>query len=447
MDKAKLYNRRKEGGDKRAKDYRTPSERDLARIIHSAAFRRLQTKTQILGVGEGDFHRTRLTHSMEVAQVGKGIVKNLAARYSGDEELLTLLPDGDQVFCIGLAHDIGHPPFGHGGEVALNYCMRGHGGFEGNGQTLRILSKIEAHTERFGLNLTRRTLLGILKYPSNYSTLCRDGSGNQDQDGRGSETNWLVNTSDWLPPKCYHDDEQDVACWLLEPFAHADVEKFTSHSAPAKKDGHCKTLYKALDTTIMDLADDISYGVHDLEDAIFLGLITRPMWEDAFTADDKLWLAEYLSPDIAGELFEASSSARKQAIGKLVHSFIINCRVEFDDGIDNPFLGGTVRLPADAKAVLGGLKKLVSDRVIFLPEVQTLEFRGQQLIIKLFEVLCSDPARFMKPSVKTHWQNAPTEAAKARIICDYIAGMTDEYATRMYERFFQPRQGTIFQRF
>ena len=163
---------------KRKDDSRDDFERDLARVIHSAAFRRLQAKTQVLGIGEGDFHRTRLTHSLEVAQVGKGILKhleNLKPFTSSDvqQEIKEALPKGDLIFFSGLAHDLGHPPFGHGGEIALNYSMRDHGGFEGNGQTLRILSKLEAHTPNFGLDLTRRSLLSILKYPVSYSHLRR----------------------------------------------------------------------------------------------------------------------------------------------------------------------------------------------------------------------------------------------------------------------------------
>lgn len=103
----------------RPSDERTDSARDLARIIHSSSFRRLQAKTQVLGIGEGDFHRTRLTHSMEVAQIGKGIVQNIGGLQSEDEHILEILPENDLMFAAGLAHDLGHPPFGHGGEIAL----------------------------------------------------------------------------------------------------------------------------------------------------------------------------------------------------------------------------------------------------------------------------------------------------------------------------------------
>ncbi len=145
-------------------DHRDPYEHDRTRVIHCPAFRRLQRKTQILGMDEGDFHRTRLTHSLEVASIGASIVKHL--HFEPQIQTITgLLPSTDLINVICLLHDIGHPPFGHGGEVALNYMMRDHGGFEGNGQTLRLLTKLETSYGAFGLDLTRRSLLGILKYP------------------------------------------------------------------------------------------------------------------------------------------------------------------------------------------------------------------------------------------------------------------------------------------
>ncbi len=120
--------------------------REYARLIHSAAFRRLQNKTQVLGLGENDFYRARLTHSLEVMQIGSGIIERLFKLESITKEypeLTSYLPPMRLIEAICLAHDIGHPPFGHGGEIALNYCMLKHGGFEGNGQTLRILTKLE----------------------------------------------------------------------------------------------------------------------------------------------------------------------------------------------------------------------------------------------------------------------------------------------------------------
>ncbi|MFT5097159.1 MAG: dGTPase, partial [Psychrobacter okhotskensis] len=142
---------------KRPNDTRSEWGRDLARLIHSSAFRRMQAKTQVLGLGESDFYRTRLTHSMEVAQIGTGILEVLKSKNKYNE----ILPSSTLMQAICLSHDIGHPPFGHGGEVALNKCMLDYGGFEGNGQTLRILSKLEKYTEAHGINPTRRMMLGV----------------------------------------------------------------------------------------------------------------------------------------------------------------------------------------------------------------------------------------------------------------------------------------------
>ena len=157
-------------------DCRSQYSREYARLIHSPSFRRLQGKTQVLGLGESDFYRTRLTHSLEVMQIGRGIVDTLRFKLkngSSHQEALQYLPDDKLIETICLAHDLGHPPFGHGGEIALNYCMLDHGGFEGNGQTLRILSKLEKYRKdgdvHYGINPSRRLLLGILKYPAPYS--------------------------------------------------------------------------------------------------------------------------------------------------------------------------------------------------------------------------------------------------------------------------------------
>src|SRR5690349_12695835 len=147
-------------------DTRTPYQRDLGRIIHSASFRRLQTKTQVMGTGEGDFHRTRLTHSLEVGQIGRGIVWNLAARK--DAPYRDVLPSSELIEAICYAHDLGHPPYGHGGERALHSQMEEYGGFEGNAQTIRILTQLEKYYRREGIRGTRRLILGVLKYPVAY---------------------------------------------------------------------------------------------------------------------------------------------------------------------------------------------------------------------------------------------------------------------------------------
>jgi len=187
----------------RQQDHRDPFQRDRARILHSASFRRLQSKTQVMGSGQSDFYRTRLTHSLEAAQIGSGITAQLRCKYP--ELSKELFPQSDSLIeTICLAHDIGHPPFGHGGEIALNYMMRDHGGFEGNGQTLRIVARLETFSEHFGMNLSRRTLLGLMKYPQLLENLYKDKKPQSVNNFRQLKAN------DWHPPKGLFKDDQDI---------------------------------------------------------------------------------------------------------------------------------------------------------------------------------------------------------------------------------------------
>ena len=200
-------------------DHRTPYERDRTRVIHCPAFRRLQRKTQILGTDAGDFHRTRLTHSLEVASIGCSIVRNF--KINCDENAcISLLPCNDLTNVLCLLHDIGHPPFGHGGEVALNFMMREHGGFESNAQTMRLLTKIEQSYGAFGLDLTRRSLLGLLKYPVRRSLVIAPELPNA--------CGHVIHMNDWIPPKAYFDSEQAEVEWLLSPLSVADRTRFQS---------------------------------------------------------------------------------------------------------------------------------------------------------------------------------------------------------------------------
>src|SRR5690606_8443661 len=235
------------------------------RVIHSASFRRLQGKTQILNLGDSDFYRTRLTHSLEVAQIAAGLAQQLAQNFPG-HPAVAALPGRNLIQAIACAHDLGHPPFGHGGEVALNYCMREHGGFEGNGQTLRLLSRLETYSASAGANLSRRTLLGVLKYPVAYSTVYQPGRVPRLR----SDTVFVrsIDVQASAPPKCYLDTESSVVEWILSPLRPEDRAAFVEwEERPGR---HGRALHKSLDCSIMDVADDIAYGVHDLEDAIAL---------------------------------------------------------------------------------------------------------------------------------------------------------------------------------
>src|SRR5688500_14177686 len=170
-DQADFEDRIHSPDGKRPDDVRTSYERDRTRVIHSAAFRRLQGKTQVMGVGEGDFHRTRLTHSIECAQVGTGLLDQLTRSGSIPKPLEKWMPSQSLIEAACFAHDLGHPPFGHGGEQELFREMRLRGGFEGNAHTLRLLTRLEkAKAKEWGINPTRRLTLAVLKYPAAYSS-------------------------------------------------------------------------------------------------------------------------------------------------------------------------------------------------------------------------------------------------------------------------------------
>lgn len=437
---------------RRPEEIRTEWKRDLSRLIHSSPFRRLQSKTQVLGLGESDFYRTRLTHSMEVAQIGDGLLSQLDLKYADKEESL-FLPDHDLMQAICLAHDIGHPPFGHGGEVALNYCMKDFDGFEGNGQTLRILSRLDKYTADHGLDPTRRLLLGVLKYPVRYSSLVNKKA----YSASSSPQNWLFKSSDYKPPKCFLNSEDDVVEFALELFTEADRKLFTTakpNKANDAKPAHRKAVYKALDTTIMDLADEISYSLHDLEDAISLGMLTRSMWMDHFEK------SAYLFDDCRGATFNGSlqsvadslfgeSYKRKECIGMLVHLMITSVTLAPQKG---NFLSSLLRYKAVLPPAIETLRKAIFDlvmvKVIKHENVQLLEFKGQKLVVELFSVLASDPMRFLSSSTREIYEKraAISEKDGMRVICDYVSGMTDDYATRLYEKIFVPRKGSIFDR-
>ncbi|WP_432785684.1 Deoxyguanosinetriphosphate triphosphohydrolase-like protein [Oligella sp. MSHR50489EDL] len=463
----------KDSGNVSDREVRTPWERDYARLIHSSAFRRMQAKTQVLGLGESDFYRTRLTHSLEVAQIGVGIVRWLEQKLEREKFLVSeveksyknqlkqLLPDYELMSAICLAHDIGHPPFGHGGEVALNICMRDYGGFEGNGQSLRILCRLDKYTKHNGMNPTRRLLLGVLKYPLAYSELCV-----AEAYGPLSTPLWQSKAKEQLPPKCYLDSEKKIVDWILEPLNPAEKKAFTATKALANDDKtkHRKTRFKSFDTSIMELADDISYGLHDLEDAISLGLISRNHWQTHFRKHLHLFealcsganqgkSAKKMAKEVEAKLFSEQSYERKRQIGRLVHHCITSIFIE-ESGIENatqPLIKYNAYLGDKQRALLDHITALVFNKVIRSANVQQLEFKGQKIVIELFQTLKADPTRLLPDGTRERYIKAVEKhpdkiAMHMRMICDFVAGMTDEYAARFYERIYHPHEGSVFDR-
>lgn len=453
---------------------RTEYERDFARVVHSAAFRRLQAKTQVLGMGDSDFNRTRLTHSMEVSQIGVAITKKLYREHEEGSPERAILPPPMLMSTICLAHDLGHPPFGHGGEVALNRCMLPYGGFEGNGQTLRIVTKLEPYHDLYGMDLTKRAVLGVIKYPAQYKDVV-DWSiypggepkapavevKDEAYDVRLEPSSVFV-ASGYKPPKCYLNEEHDdvVMGWVA---AGLDDWEQLSKVCPSKKNGkHPKTKHKSLDTSIMELADDIAYGVHDLEDAIGLGLIRHQTfceWYEATDKDTGQTRKSLLEPFLelhhqgkfdtfAESLFNEGTQARKQVIGHLVGFFVGRAKLarQAEPNFQDDIFGYQAFFDKPVEEALRTLKEIVVELVIKSTPVQQLEFKGQKIVAELFAVFATDPKRLLDPRDFRRTIQGGGNIPTPRVICDYIAGMTDEYATKRYQQLFEPRVGSVFDR-
>jgi dGTPase len=402
----------------RAQDERDEYQRDKSRLVHSAAFRRLQAKTQVMGVGEGDFHRTRLTHTIEVAQVGEGILAWLQRRHHSDKRLMRWLPTRDLLMAACYAHDLGHPPFGHGGERALHGVMVDTGGFEGNAQTIRILTRLEKYRRQQGTNPTRRLILAVLKYPSAYSSF---------------------ETRPSFPPKCYYDSECPIVEWAFQPFKPEEIRAFQSGRHGGKPSN------RTLDCSIMEYADDIAYGVHDLEDIVGRHLVQRDELMEGLRrifkrAGPKIGpRAQSLTMrDFEKNLFDGSDE-RKSLIGKLVNLFITSARIKKSESYSHPLLFYRCDVETSVRELMKGLKDLTLELVVQRAEVQQLEVRGMMIVKRIFEALVNDPERLVP---KAAWEWLSDADPTKRRVCDYVAGMTDPFAERIYGRLFIPGKGS-----
>ena len=395
-----------------ATDRRSEFEHDRARIIHSAAFRRLQGKTQVFGIYEGDFFRTRLTHSLEVAQIAKGIA-------------LTLGADPDLVEAICLAHDLGHPPFGHNGERTLHALMRAHGGFEGNAQTLRILTYLEhKHADYAGLNLTYQTLDGVLKYKT-----CIDSTA--------------IANAPQSPVKGFYTWDRQL------------VETIVQQTGSRQQ--------RSVECQILDVADDIAYSVHDLEDSLKAGLLTQadlrrlPPARVVRDVNAKLtvWGRTVNEGTVHMELAQIADrleqleqrslrAGRKMLIRDLIHEFVSPVAHQSHgdhEHIDTDF-SNRVRIEA--------LKAFESYKVINNPRVTTLSHKGKEVLRRLFAVLDQgqESIGLFPEDHGEHYEKAllnGDETARKRVICDFLAGMTDSYALRFYSRLFVPGEGSFYE--
>ncbi len=378
---------------RKADEERSEFEIDRARIIHSAAFRRLQGKTQVFVSGSGDFFRTRLTHSLEAAQIGKGLALRLGA-------------DPDLVEGCCLAHDLGHPPFGHTGEAALARCMSEYGGFEGNAQNIRLLTRLSTKfIDREGLNLSRATLDGTLKYKQPFSTGER---------------------------KFYYDEDSSLVEWASEG------------GLPQSRSFECQ---------IMDWADEIAYSVHDLEDGMKAGMISSSRLKNnrsvkAQLEDEKLeWVLAQIQfvEDQPGE--RTRKAARKELTSRLIHDFLTAAERQTLPG---PATSDRYRyrLVIDPlqKARCIVLKDIMFRLIVEDARVATLENKAERIIEGLFAIfsdLRPSTAFLFPEDFRELWEEAD-DRGKIRIGCDYIAGMTDDYAERFYARLYLPQAGSIY---
>lgn len=384
-----------------------------------------------MNFGLNDFYRTRLTHSLEVSQIGTGILRHLKTQHSDFNHF----PSTGLLETLCLAHDIGHPPFGHGGEIALNYMMRDHGGFEGNAQTLRIVAKLEPYSNGYGMNLTRRTLLGFIKYPAFINELWHTIPDTHDSRA-------FIKADDWRPAKGLYQDDAHIFDWIVEPLSQNDRTLLNTHATIDKH--RAKTLYKSLDSAIMEHADDIAYAVHDLEDAIATHVLTLDDWQShalphlqALNFD---WLNSLLET-LTSRLFSKNDFERKDAIGELVNTFIIHIHLDIQhEAFECPILKYTAKLHPEYENVLHILKHFVFQRLIRDPEMQQIEFKGQNLLIELFTAFASDPLRLLPETTQAQYIEAQKHNQGMRIICDYLSGMSDEYAYKTYQRLFLPAQ-------
>ncbi len=337
--------------------------RDRDRIVHANAFRRLEYKTQVFVNHEGDLFRTRLTHSIEVAQLARSIARQLRL----NEEL---------VEAISLAHDLGHTPFGHAGQDALNECMRAFGGFEHNLQSLRVVDVLEERYGAFdGLNLTFETREGILKHCG-----------------------------------------ADVAAKL------GDVgQRFLNNTQPS------------LEAQLANFADEIAYNNHDVDDGLRSELITPAQLLDVPLFRRHWEIADRLYPQ-ASERRRINETVRRM-INTLVLDLVKASQAKID-AAQPASVDDVRRQPAmitfstEVEAASLTLKRFLRDALYQHYRVQRMSTKGRRIVRELFEAFISD-ARLMPPQYQ-----AKAEADRARAVADYISGMTDRYAMREHRRLF-----------
>ncbi|MEO6972962.1 MAG: deoxyguanosinetriphosphate triphosphohydrolase [Rhodoferax sp.] len=343
---------------------RSAFQRDRDRIVHSTAFRRLVYKTQVFLNHEGDLFRTRLTHSLEVAQLARSIARSLAL-------------DEDLVEGIALAHDLGHTPFGHAGQDALNECMREHGGFEHNFQSLRVVDSLEQRYPAFdGLNLTFELREGILKHCS------------------------VVNAR------------------RLETREPGGIgQRFLQRTQPS------------LEAQLCNLADEIAYNAHDIDDGVRSGLITLEQLQEItlFDAYRVQSLAEY--PQLQGRrlLYEAIRRMLSAQVYDVIDATSATLQVAHPYSVDEVRLDAPlVRFGDTMRQSSGELKRFLFQNLYRHSQVVETTAKAQEVVRELFAAYCADPAQMQA--------DFAARRDPFRSVSDYIAGMTDRFAAHEHER-------------
>ncbi len=351
-----------------ASSSRTEFQRDRDRIIHSTAFRRLEYKTQVFVNHEGDLFRTRLTHSLEVAQIARSIARNLRL-------------NEDLVEAISLAHDLGHTPFGHAGQDALNACMKDFGGFEHNLQSLRVVDALEERYGAFdGLNLTFETREGILKH-----------------------------------------------CAISNAKKLGDIgQRFIQKTQPS------------LEAQVANLADEIAYNNHDIDDGLRSGLLTNEqLTEVEFFARHRLEV-ENIFPGIAGR--RAINETIRRMINALIVDLIGTSQAlierarphSIDDVRDgSPMIAFSHSMNQQAME----LKRFLRENLYQHYLVNRMTSKARRIVTELFQIFMGEP-RLLPPDYQIQTPTSDDGQSQARKVADYIAGMTDRYAMREYRRLF-----------
>lgn len=381
---------------------RTAFERDRARVLHSSALRRLAAKTQVMLAGESDFPRTRLTHTLEVAQIARELGSALGC-------------DPDVADLAGLAHDLGHPPFGHNGEDALAVAAAEIGGFEGNAQSFRVLVRLEAKVRRgngesAGLNLTRASLDSVIKYP------------------------WLRQAST-KKFNVYADD--------LEVFEWVRLD------APAG--------VRCFEAQVMDWSDDIAYSVHDVEDGVYGGHIDLRALASETERDAVCALAhQWYSPDAEpSELREALDrvlaldywphefdgswaalgqlkNLTSQLIGRFVQPTIAATRGRFGAAPAGRYRA-ELMIPAQERLEVNVLKALSNLMVFQRDDARQIYDRQQEIVTELVAALAQRPVE-LDEMFRFWWDAAETDADRQRVVIDQVASLTDRSVVRWHAR-------------